>query len=50
MQTYSRKASTHDEIQDYTQAEVALFFMLCDHGVFLRKATAQRGVEGAEFV
>jgi hypothetical protein len=39
-----------DEIQDYTQAEIALFFMLCDHGgLFLAGDPAQAVVEGVEF-
>jgi hypothetical protein len=39
-----------DEIQDYTQAEVALFFMLCDHGgLFFAGDPAQAVVEGVEF-
>ena len=39
-----------DEVQDYTQAEIALFFMLCDRGgLFLAGDTAQSVVEGVEF-
>lgn len=39
-----------DEIQDYTQAELALFFMLCDSGgLFFAGDPAQAVVEGVEF-
>lgn len=39
-----------DEIQDYTQGEIALFFMLCDRGgLFFAGDPAQSVVEGVEF-
>ncbi|KAK3261472.1 hypothetical protein CYMTET_29619 [Cymbomonas tetramitiformis] len=39
-----------DEVQDYTQAEVALLFMLADtRSLFLAGDTAQAVVEGVEF-
>ena len=39
-----------DEIQDYTQAEIAIFFLLCGRGgLFLAGDTAQSVVEGVEF-
>jgi superfamily I DNA/RNA helicase len=39
-----------DEIQDYTQAEIALFFKLCDKGgLFFAGDNAQSVVEGVEF-
>jgi hypothetical protein len=39
-----------DEIQDYTQAEIAIFFLLCGKGgLFLAGDTAQSVVEGVEF-
>lgn len=39
-----------DEVQDYTQAEIALFFLLCQKGgLFLAGDPAQAVVEGVEF-
>lgn len=39
-----------DEIQDYTQAEIALFFLICDcGGLFFAGDPAQSVVEGVEF-
>lgn len=39
-----------DEIQDYSQVEIALFFLMCDSGgLFLAGDPAQSVVEGVEF-
>lgn len=39
-----------DEVQDFTQAEIALFFMLCNRGgLFFAGDPAQAVVEGVEF-
>lgn len=46
----SRSRVYVDEIQDYTQLEIALFFLLCSHGgLFLAGDPAQSVVEGVEF-
>jgi AAA domain len=46
----SRRRVYVDEIQDYSQVEIALFFLICDSGpLFLAGDPAQSVVEGVEF-
>ena len=49
-ESVTRRRIYVDEIQDYTQAEIALFFLICDSGgLFFAGDPAQSVVEGVEF-